>query len=229
MKNTIALLLVMLITSITGAANAAESVYVIDRLAVGVHEEQDLNSAIVKVLPTGTPLEVMVRDGNFVQVKTVEGVVGWVDATYVMEEKPAQLVLLELESQHADTKNALEAARAEIESLSFKMEGLEAGQTQQDAVEQATSDALRETQRLAQENQLLKDQLASAQAAAVANPTPDANPSPMPALPDRRISEGLGLTRWHWVMIAALMLLAFGAGGYIVDWAVRRRHGGFRV
>ena len=36
-----------------GAASAAESAYVIDKLLVGIHESKDTDSAILKVVPTG--------------------------------------------------------------------------------------------------------------------------------------------------------------------------------
>ena len=76
---------------------SAEIAYVIDRLLVGIHQEQDLNSTITKVVPTGTPLEVLERDGDFARVRAGDGVTGWVDASYIMNEKPAQVVVLELE------------------------------------------------------------------------------------------------------------------------------------
>ena len=44
-------------------AAVAEPAYVIDKLLVGVHEEKNLDSAIIKVLPTGTELNVIERDG----------------------------------------------------------------------------------------------------------------------------------------------------------------------
>ena len=34
---------------------------------------------------------------------------------------------------------------------------------------------------------------------------------------------------WQWILLAGALLLAFGTGAYLVDWSVRRRHGGFRV
>ncbi len=40
------------------------------------------------------------------------------------------------------------------------------------------------------------------------------------------------ITRWELWEIMLLffgLLLAFALGGYVVDWEVRRRHGGFRV
>ena len=209
----------------------AETVYVIDHLAVGVHEEKVLNSAIVKVLPTGTALEVLERDDELVKVRTEEGVEGWVDKTYVMQDKPSQLALLELEAKHFDALNELEVAKAEIESLTITVNSLESAGQLQDTTEEATSDALREMQRLAEENQTLKQDLEAAKSLAATAQTiqevivtPASKETYGVPLDDR-----LGLSRWHWVMVLALMVLAFGSGGYLVDWSVRRRHGGFRI
>jgi cytochrome c-type biogenesis protein CcmH/NrfG len=42
-------------------------------------------------------------------------------------------------------------------------------------------------------------------------------------------NEVLSWTPWQWLMFGSILLLAFAAGGYVVDWESRRRHGGFRV
>ena len=216
---------------IASFAVTAETVYVIDHLAVGVHEEKVLNSAIIKVLPTGTTLEVLERDEELVRVRTDDGLEGWVDKNYVMQDKPAQLALLELEAKHVDAVNELEVARAEIESLTLTVESLESAGQLQETTEEATSDALREMQRLAEENRNLKQDLESAKAiAATAQTIQEVILTPGSEMGHGvPLGGGLGLTKWHWIMVLALMVLAFGFGGYLVDWSVRRRHGGFRV
>lgn len=209
----------------------AETIYIIDHLAVGVHESKVLNSAIIKVLPSGTALEVVEREEEFVKVRTEEGLEGWVDKNYVMVDKPAVLALLELEAKHVDAVNALEVARAEIESLSLTVGALESAGERQETTEDATSDALREMQRLAEENQALKAELESAKAIAVTSETIQ-EVVMTPAMVSGHgisIATPIGLTKWHWIMVLALMVLAFGFGGYMVDWGSRRRHGGFRV
>ena len=66
------LTLVLLLFTI--ALNAAETAFVVDKLLVGVHLEEDLNSAIVKVLPTGSKLEVLARKGETARIKDAAGV-----------------------------------------------------------------------------------------------------------------------------------------------------------
>ena len=209
----------------------AVPVYVIDHLAIGMHESKSLTSPILRVLPTGTALEVVTREDSFIKVRAEDGTEGWVDASYVMDDKPAQLALLELEARHVDARDQLEVARAEIESLTVKLESLQTAEAIQESNEVATSDTLREMQHLAEENQTLLDELEMARLAVLdAKTNARAAGNSGPVLPGLTTAGGaLGLGLWHWIMIAALMVLAFGLGGYLVDWGVRRRHGGFRI
>lgn len=91
---------------------AAENAFVIDKLLVGVHEGKDLDSAIIKVLPTGTQLEILKREGELAYVVDPEKVKGWVDAAYLTAERPAALRALELETE----KTTLEERVKELET-----------------------------------------------------------------------------------------------------------------
>ena len=75
-----------------------------------VHQDQDLNSAIIKVLPTGTKLEVVRREGELALIKDPGGTSGWVDAAYLMEEVPAALKLKQLVDENAALTAKLKAA-----------------------------------------------------------------------------------------------------------------------
>ena len=54
----------------------ADTVYVTDRFEIGIHESTDIDSVIIAVIPSGTPLEVLERNGEFVQVSTPDGTSG---------------------------------------------------------------------------------------------------------------------------------------------------------
>lgn len=227
-------IVVLIVTTFFGSVVWAQNVYVIDHLAVGLHETKQINSPIVRVLPTGTTLQVLRREEVFVKVKTQDGVEGWIDATYVMDEKPAQLALLELEARFVDSRNELEVARAEIESLTIKLESMRSAEVGHDSNAEATSEALREMQRLAEKNQSLLAELEAAKIAAREAERQAVGghetSGPSQSLPVMFSNTGfLGLGKWHWIMVGALMVLAFGLGGYLVDWGIRRRHGGFRI
>lgn len=96
---------------------AAENAYVIDELLVGVHQDQDLNSAIIKVLRTGTKLEVVRREGELALIKDPGGTSGWVDTAYLMEEVPAALKLKQLVDENAALTAKLKAAPTSIDGV----------------------------------------------------------------------------------------------------------------
>ena len=199
-------------------SGAAETAYVIDRLLVGVHEDKSLNSAIIKVLPTGTSLEILTRDGDFAQVRTTDGSIGWIDANYVMSEKPAQLVVVELEAEHKKILDRLEEAQARLRELTAN-----AGKTASPAEradQTISSDALRELQRLTEENELLRQQVAKAKTV----PEPEAQPNPPVARKSILRESPVIMTGWQWGLLGSILLLAFSVGGYLVDRTVRRRH-----
>ena len=90
-------------------ASTAETTYVIDELLLGVHEKKDLDSAIIKVLPTGTRLEVLKYEGEFAQIEDEEQVRGWVDTAYLTTEPPATIRLAELRREKAILESRLRA------------------------------------------------------------------------------------------------------------------------
>lgn len=93
---------------------AAETVYVIDRLLVGVHAGPAPDTPLIKAMPTGTALEVLERGTDRVRVRTPEGLEGWVDASYVMLDKPALLRVPELEARLAAAERALATEHAHV-------------------------------------------------------------------------------------------------------------------
>jgi SH3 domain protein len=66
----------------------AETVYITDSLFIGLHKERSIDSEILKILPTGTALEVIIRDGDFVNVRDAEGVTGWISGNYLISNNP---------------------------------------------------------------------------------------------------------------------------------------------
>jgi SH3 domain protein len=66
----------------------AETVYITDSLFIGLHKERSIDSEILKVLPTGSALEVISRDNDFVNVRDAEGVTGWISGNYLISNNP---------------------------------------------------------------------------------------------------------------------------------------------
>lgn len=220
-------------------AAAAQTLYVDDRLQIGVHEAPSAASTISVLIASGAALEVLERNEQMVRVRTEEGVEGWVDLRYLSEQVPGRTRVLALESQLAGAQAALAEAQARVVALEQRSSA--APDTAAGAAAQTIpSDTLRELQSLAEENQRLKQQLAELEAVqrmarerqqdppahgsgAAAAMTVNALTSHAPRPPGGRWED------WHLILVASVLLLAFAAGGWLVDWGIRRRHGGFRV
>ncbi len=210
----------------------AETRYVVDRLELGIHEDKSADSPILELIPSGSAVEIMASDDTFTQVRTQDGVVGWVDGRYLMAEKPAQLELATLQAQHSETQSRLEEAELRVEDLSAQLEDTSTGAQQESADE---------IERLTEENALLKEELLNIEQSAFAEvvlmplleeqPAPQAQQTPSTPTPRRaaRDQSVFGLSKYQWIFIAALAVLFFGLGAYLVDYSTRKRHGGFRL
>lgn len=193
------LLFIFLLLGLTLSAHA-ETVFVIDQVEVGLYQEKTADSPILKLLPTGTALDVLQRDGERVQVRDPEGTRGWIDNRYLMPTKPTRQLL-----------NESEAARLELQR---ELEQLQASNNGGNTV------------RLNDEIAALKQALASAREQAAAEP--DTKTVATRATPDT-IAGVILQKRTLWLLLASLLLLGIGIGAWCIDYLNRRRHGGFRV
>lgn len=240
------------------SAVAAEEVYVIDELLVGVHAEKNLDSAIVKVFPTGTKLEVVERDGELARIEGPEDVSGWVDGAYLTQTPPAKVRLAALEAEKAALEQRLAAAESAANG-----EAAASGAAAPEAAAQLEAVTRENTElkgKLSDERLRagqLQSEVASLRAELRENTTPpDARiveiererENLAAELEDARdrISEletrgslastsamvPLVVDAYAWpiaIALLALLALAFGGGIYVVDILNRRRHGGFRI
>jgi SH3 domain protein len=93
----------------------AATVYVIDQLSIGLHNEPQTSSPISELVTSGAPLEVLERDGAFVRVRSSDGVEGWVDKAYVSDAQPVA-------SRYEALTSTVEALRAELGTLRSEIE-----------------------------------------------------------------------------------------------------------
>lgn len=93
-------------------AASAETVYVIDKLQVGLRAEHDAASPVVKTIETGAALEVLGRNERFVHVRDKSGTEGWVETRYLGPEVPARTQLARLQDELNKTRAQLAAAQA---------------------------------------------------------------------------------------------------------------------
>lgn len=237
--------------SVLSPAVMAEDAFVIDKLLVGIHENEDLQSTIVKVLPTGSKLEVLARKNKIAQVKDADGIVGWVDAAYLMPEAPAATQLEQLKRD----KQALAERLKKIESGKAKP-GEDSGRVDELTNENTELKSQLSAQKLKASE--LESEVAGLRKAAES--TPDGLDGEMLAelrkdnaeltasleeaedeieSLEERLSDagssvegGGGGGGWSTLglsLVALLLAGSFAGGIALMDYRNRRRHGGFRV
>ena len=103
---------------------AAETAYVTDNLRLGLHAAEDTSDRAFRFLESGQPMEILVRDRNYANVRLPDGAEGWVKSAYLVDEKPAKLIVAEtmaerdaLAAELAEAKAAFAEPAATIDQL----------------------------------------------------------------------------------------------------------------
>ncbi|MFH0352225.1 MAG: TIGR04211 family SH3 domain-containing protein [Chromatiales bacterium] len=209
----------------------AEQAYVIDRLLIGIHKDKDLDSEIIKVLPTGTRLEVLKREAGLAQIKGPEGITGWVDVAYLMPERPARVVADALDKQNKQLD-------AEVKKLKERLKGLRtasAGPAAPNASRAEEPDPqASETEKLQEQNaaltRSLEEQRLRAEELQTRLATLTASSSGATLLSTVPANEPfMAKFKLHLIFAALALALGAGWGFYLADYLQRRRHGGFRI
>ena len=91
----------------------ADTRYVSDRLIISVRDGQDQNAAVLGYLETAAPVEILEEKGDFLRIRTEDGIEGWVRAQYIVSETPKTLIIDNL-------KNEINALNKEIQAIKNK-------------------------------------------------------------------------------------------------------------
>ena len=101
-----------------------ETAYVTDNLRLGLYEAEDTSGRPIRMLDSGQAMEILSRDRNYANVQLPDASEGWVKAAYLVDEKPAKLIVAEITAERdslltelEQTKQAFAAPAATIESL----------------------------------------------------------------------------------------------------------------
>ncbi len=102
--STILFLSLLLPTS----ALLAETRYIADQLVVNVRSNTGKDYKVLENLKTDTPVEVLIVDGPFVQVRTAKGTTGYIRSQFVSKNTPKPLRIAELKKKAARLQAQLE-------------------------------------------------------------------------------------------------------------------------
>ena len=181
-------------------AAAAETAYVTDNLRLGLHAAEDTSDRAFRFLESGQAMEVLVRDRNYANVRLPDGAEGWVKSAYLVDEKPAKLIV-------AETMAERDALSAELEST-----------------RQAFAEPAAAIERLQSEVSDLTSRLEGAQDEIVVLREENASIQGM-----KEQYRGSVPITWVGGAILVMLIVGFLGGLWLADYRSRRRHGGIRI
>ena len=179
---------------------AAETAYVTDNLRLGLHAAEDTSDRAFRFLESGQAMEVLIRDRNYANVRLPDGAEGWVKAAYLVDEKPAKLIV-------AETIAERDALAAELESM-----------------KQSFAEPAAAIDRLEGEVGELKAQLDGAQVQITDLEDENASIQGM-----KEQYRGSVPIKWVGGAILLCLVVGFLCGLWWVDHRSRKRHGGIRI
>ncbi|MDH3804650.1 MAG: TIGR04211 family SH3 domain-containing protein, partial [Gammaproteobacteria bacterium] len=103
---------------------AAETAYVTDTLQLGMHQAQDTSDRPFRSLDSGQQMEVLSRTRYYAHVRLPDGTQGYVKAGFLVDSKPAKLIVAETQAEVdrlarelAEAREAFAAPAATIDTL----------------------------------------------------------------------------------------------------------------
>ena len=178
----------------------ADTAYVTDNLRLGLHQAPDTSDRAFRFLDSGQEMEILSRDRNYANVRLPDNTEGWVKTAYLVDIKPAKLIVAEI--------------TAERDALSVELQ-----ETKQSfAAPAATIDSLKN------ETLALTDQLSSANQSIAELEADNASIQGM-----KEQYRGSLPINWVAAAIGVCLVAGFLLGIWWVDRRSRQRHGGIRI
>ncbi len=178
----------------------AETAYVTDNLRLGLHNAADTSDRAFRTLDSGQALEILSRDRNYAHVTLPDGVQGYVKAAYLVNDKPAKLIVTETQAEVDRLRAQLEELRRQFAGPAATIAALE--QESSDLQSQVATDESRIAD-LTDENVGLRQR-------------------------QSQFQYSLPLT-WVSGAIGVCLIGGFLLGLWWVDRRSRQRHGGIRI
>ncbi|MBN1378747.1 MAG: TIGR04211 family SH3 domain-containing protein [Gammaproteobacteria bacterium] len=91
------------------SASSAQAAFVSDRLFLGIYSSADATAAPIKMLASGSEVEVLEEQGDYVRIKMDDGSEGWARAEFISTKAPASLTIKQVTSQRDQLQAQLNA------------------------------------------------------------------------------------------------------------------------
>lgn len=183
-----------------GSIAAAQTAYVTDNLRLGLHQAEDTSDRSFRTLDSGQELEIISRDRNYARVRLPDGTEGYVKAAYLVNDKPAKLIVAE--------------SQAEVERLQQELASLQESFAQPAATIASLEQRLEDTS-----NELLQAQQAAQELS-------EQNESYVERYSQYKYSLPF---KWVGGALLVCLLAGFLGGLWWTDYRSRKRHGGIRI
>lgn len=200
MRYTAPMKSLMVLFLLLPAVAAAETAYVTDLLRLGLHQAEDTSDRAFRTLESGQEMEILSRTRLYARVRLPDGTEGYVKAAYLVDEKPAKLIVAEAQAEAARVQAELDDVRAELAAPAETIDALK-------------SDVDSLTATLAETNAALDDERATR---AKLESRQDRYRFSLPA-------------SWVLAAVIVCLVGGFLFGLWWVDHRSRKRHGGIRI
>lgn len=107
------------------SAAVAQTAYVTDNLRLGLHQAPDTSDRAFRTLDSGQPVEVLSRNRNYANVSLPDGTRGYVKAAYLVDDKPAKLIVGETQAANEKLQQELDELKAAFEAPAATIENLQ--------------------------------------------------------------------------------------------------------
>ncbi|MBT8444785.1 MAG: TIGR04211 family SH3 domain-containing protein [Gammaproteobacteria bacterium] len=104
---------------------AAEPGYVTDQLRLGVHAASDTSDRPFTSISSGDRVEIIEETQYYARVTIPDGREGWVKKNYLLSDKPAVLVLAEVEKARDDALAELETLKLSLADRESRVSAIE--------------------------------------------------------------------------------------------------------
>ncbi len=178
----------------------AETAYVTDVLRLGLYEAEDTSGRSFRALESGQEMEILLRNRLYANVRLPDNAEGWVKAAYLVSEKPARLIVAEVNAARDALTVELEDTRRSFAAPAATIDALRIEKT---ALNTRVVDAYDQIKSLEKENASIQ------------------------GLKDRY--RGSLPLNWVAVALVVVAFGGFLLALWWVDFRSRRRHGGIRI
>lgn len=179
---------------------SAETAYVTDNLRLGLHQAADTSDRAFRTLESGHEVEILSRDRNYAQVRLPDGTLGYVKVAYLVDEKPAKLIVTETQAANDELEKKLADLNAAFSQPAATIALLEQQLTDgKSAIEELTA----KSTDLQEDNDSLRNR-------------------------QSQFKYSVPIT-WVGGALAVILLAGFLAGLWWTDYRSRKRHGGIRI